>query len=163
MRYFDFNLSSLRLLEVIMKAVFSVWNNRIASVFDTASHVVLVEVESGCIMNESEGTLPDGSILEKILRLKDLSIGVVVCGAISREVQEQIVSYGIEVIPFVSGDLRRVIDGWLKGELDRDDFAMPGCCRGRGRRAGFCNGKFQMGTGGRKRRLHQSSRYNRGV
>ena len=146
-----------------MNIIFSVWNNRIASVFDTATDVVVVEVESGRIVSESERTIPDGSTLEKILRLKEFDTGIVVCGAISRVVQEQIVSYGIEVVPFISGDLRRVIDGWLKGELERDDFAMPGCCHGRGRRAGFCNGRFQTGTDGRKRRVRQSSRYNRGV
>ncbi|MDA3925603.1 MAG: hypothetical protein PF904_12970 [Kiritimatiellae bacterium] len=145
-----------------MIAVFSVWNNRIAPVFDTAAQIVVVEIESGSIVGESEQLLTDNSMLEKVLKLKELKTDVLVCGAVSRLVREQIVSGGIEVVSFISGDLRRVIDGWMTGHLEQADFVMPGCCGGRHRRAGHCAGNFQTGTGGRKRH-GQINRGCRGV
>jgi ABC-type phosphate/phosphonate transport system substrate-binding protein len=48
-----------------------------------------------------------------------------------------IIASGIQVKPFVAGDLREVIQAWLSGNLEQDAFAMPGCCgHGRGRRIG---------------------------
>ena len=52
---------------------------------------------------------------------------------------------GIEVIPFVAGDLGGIIRAWSEGRLARPLFAMPGCrgrrrMRGRGRCGrGFMN------------------------
>jgi hypothetical protein len=42
--------------------------------------------------------------------------------------QALVTAYGIRVIPFVAGDLQEVIRAWLGGTLERDAFAMPGCC-----------------------------------
>jgi hypothetical protein len=52
---------------------------------------------------------------------------------VSKPAHEVLLAYGIEVIPFVTGDLREVIRAWLSGEVTRDVYAMPGC-GGRGRR-----------------------------
>ena len=49
-----------------------------------------------------------------------------VCGAVSRP-PDTVASYGIQVIPFVAGDLREVIGAWLSGNLESDTFVMPGC------------------------------------
>jgi predicted Fe-Mo cluster-binding NifX family protein len=48
---------------------------------------------------------------------------------------ETVTAYGIKVIPFIAGDLDEIIQAFLEGKLERDEFAMPGCC-GRGRRQG---------------------------
>jgi len=115
-----------------MKAAFSVWNDRIAPVFDVARQVRLVETESGHIYRESDESLPDSPSPGKATRLFEFGIGTLVCGAISRPLHIMVASYGIQVIPFVAGELREVIQAWLSGGLDGDYFAMPGCC-GRGR------------------------------
>ncbi len=114
-----------------MKAAFAYWESRIAPVFDTARQVHIVEVESGRIIHETQEPLADGPPLRKVLRLVGLDVGTLVCGAVSRPMHALITTYGIPVIPFVAGDLREVIQAWLSGGLERDAFAMPGCC-GRG-------------------------------
>jgi predicted Fe-Mo cluster-binding NifX family protein len=117
----------------MMKAAFAHWDNRIAPVFDIARQIHLVEVESGRIVGEAQETLPDDLPVQKALRLAELGVGTLVCGAISRPLHEMVAAYSIRVIPFVAGGLREVIQAWLKGGLDGDGFAMPGCC-GRNRR-----------------------------
>jgi predicted Fe-Mo cluster-binding NifX family protein len=115
-----------------MRTGFTYWDNRIASVFDTARQLLIIVTDSGRIINEIEESLPEALTVQKPLRLVELGIGTLVCGAISRPVHELITAYGVEVIPFVAGDLREVIQAWLRGNLMRDAFAMPGC-RGRSR------------------------------
>lgn len=117
-----------------MKAAFAIWDDRISPVFDVASQIHVIEAESGRILTETQEVLPEDRLPQKALRLAEMGIATLVCGAISRPLHEMVVAYGIQVIPFVAGDLREVIQAWLSGTLDSEAFSMPGCCgRGRGR------------------------------
>jgi len=121
-----------------MKAAFAYWDDRIAPVFDISRQLHLVEAASGRIVAETGEVLADELPVQKALRLVELGVDTLVCGAISRPFQERIAAYGIQVIPFVAGDLNEVIQAWLGGNLERDTFAMPVCGgRGRGRRRGM--------------------------
>jgi predicted Fe-Mo cluster-binding NifX family protein len=117
-----------------MKTAFAHWNRRIAPVFDTARQVLIVETDSGQLCGRDPQPLPDGPIFSKVLRLVALGVQTLVCGAISRSMQELITAYGIRVVPFVAGDLETVIQAWLRGNLMLDTFAMPGCRSGGRRR-----------------------------
>jgi predicted Fe-Mo cluster-binding NifX family protein len=118
----------------MMKTAFAYWDKRIAPVFDTARQIHVVRTESGQMVEEMQETLPEDFPIQKTLRLVDLGVEVLVCGAISRPLHMMVVSYGIQVIPFVAGDLHEVIRAWLKGVLNYDAFAMPGCYGRGGRR-----------------------------
>ena len=126
------------------KTAFSHWNQRIAPVFDTARQIHVVEVESGRILREEEELLATDVPVQKTLRLAELGVGTLVCGAISKALQEMVTGNGIQVIPFIAGDLGGVIRAWLSGGFDRGAFAMPGCC-GRGRRFGGSQGMMEEG------------------
>ncbi len=117
-----------------MKIAFAYWDKRIAPVFDTARQIHVVKAKSGRIISEVQETLPEDMPVQKTLRLVELGIAALVCGAISRPLHVMIASYGIQVIPFVAGDLDEVVQAWLRGDLKHDYYAMPGCC---GRGAGY--------------------------
>jgi predicted Fe-Mo cluster-binding NifX family protein len=139
------------------RAAFAVWNHRIAPVFDVARQVRVVVAESGRIVSETEESLPNDGGSLRVLRLSELGVDTLVCGAISRSMQVMVAAYGIRMVPFVAGDLRQIIAAWLSGELDNEMFAMPGCWardRGQGRRRGGAGqegypmkGKGQGGMG----------------
>ena len=125
------------------KAAFAYWDNRIAPVFDTARNILVVDTESGRIVRETRDFLPENFPVPKVLRLLDLGVQVLVCGAVSRPMHELVSAYGIQVVPFVAGGLREVVDAWLNGRLMRDTFSMPGCRR-RGRH-GFRGRRMRPG------------------
>ena len=102
-----------------MKTAFAYWDNRIAPVFDTARQIHVVEAESGRIVAETQEALADDLPVQKALRLVELGVGTLVCGAISRPLHAMVAAYGIQVIPFVAGDLREVIQAWLSGRSRR--------------------------------------------
>lgn len=114
-----------------MKAAFAYRENRIAPVFDIARQILLLEVASGRVVGESREPLPENPPVQKALRLAELGVGTLVCGAISRPLRDMVSAYGIRVIPFVAGELQEVIQAWRSRTLRGDAFAMPGCC-GRG-------------------------------
>ena len=67
----------------MIKAAFAYWGRRIAPVFDVARQIHLLEVESGRIVSETQEILPDDLPVQKAIRLAELSVGTLVCGAIS--------------------------------------------------------------------------------
>jgi predicted Fe-Mo cluster-binding NifX family protein len=112
-----------------MKAAFSVWDNRIAPVFDVARQIHLVETKAGRIVSEKQEALADAMPLQKVVCLAELGVELLVCGAVSRSLQDMIAAYDIRIISFVSGDLREVIVACLAGKREIELFAMPGCCK----------------------------------
>ena len=115
------------------KAAFAVWEDRIAPVFDTTRKILVVDVEAGKVVCEKEEHLDDELPVQKAFRLSELGVGTLICGAITRSLREIVVANGIQVISFVTGDLREVIQAWMTAGLKGDAYVMPGCC-GRGRR-----------------------------
>jgi len=114
------------------KAAFAYWDNRIAPVFDNARQLYLVESDgSGQITAEAQETMPDEQPVQKAIRLAELAVDTLICGAISRSLHEIVCTYGIQVVPFVAGELHEVIQAWRRDNLHAEDFAMPGCCRHR--------------------------------
>ena len=109
-----------------MIAAFTVLQNRIAPVFDTAKEVLLVESGTHGDRICSAEIPADGLFAAKALRLAELEVTALVCGAISRNLYETVAAYGIVIIPFVAGELSRVVETWQKGDFVQADFAMPG-------------------------------------
>lgn len=131
------------------KTAFAYWNNRIAPVFDTARYLLIIESENGRSIGETREIFPDSLPVQKALRLLDMGVNGLVCGAISRLMHDLIAAYGIQVIPFVAGDLPDVVQAWLNGTMETDFFTMPGCCRWRRQRGGHPEEDFMMNTAGR--------------
>lgn len=115
-------------------------DNRIAPVFDVAREILLVNIDDGKMMPQELLILP-GIAREKVIKLIDAGVTVLLCGAISNELNRSAMQCGIEVVSFLSGDIQCVLKAWLADSLN--DFAMPGCRRKQGR-----------GNGGRRRFSH---------
>ena len=131
-----------------MRAAFSTWNGRIAPVFDTAPRITVIDAESRRVVRRAEETLPGGLPTERVMRLTDLGVPLLVCGAISWQVDAMVRAAGIRVVSFIAGTLDEVVAAWLAGKVEREAaFAMPGCRGRRGRGAGRAAGAG-AGAGG---------------
>ena len=128
-----------------MKIAYAHWNGRIAPVFDSAQQVLVVDTENGNTASEQQHTLSETGPFQKGAQLADLGVQTLVCGAISRPLHEWLLARGINVVAFVAGELREVMQAWQNGTLESSAFAMPGCGRrmrgmGRGMGAGMGRG-----------------------
>ena len=142
-----------------MRIAFSHWESRIAPVFDVATNLYLLNTDSSSEPTFTEAAIPTDDPYEKVKALTEFSVDVLVCGAISRSLQNMIEAAGIEIYSFVAGDLQQVIAAWRKNRLQEPNFSMPGCY-GRGRRCG--NAFAGAGRGRRRRGEAMNSRERRG-
>ncbi len=123
-----------------MKIAITVWNNRVAPLFDVAGQIHVVELIQGQIVSQFRAALDSQMPARKAKQLAEMGVKTLVCGAISRSLQLMVTAYGIELIPFINGDLQEVINAWQCGKLRSDAFLMPGC---RGRFGNRLHGKNQ--------------------
>lgn len=126
-----------------MRLAVTVWNQRIAPVFDSAGTAMVLDVRDGVCRDRVAVTLSGMNLRDRVRILHDHDIDELVCGAMSCEAEVLIRDEGIAVHPFVAGDVDRVVQALLQNELDREEFSMPGCScarRRRGARRGRCRG-----------------------
>ena len=133
-----------------MKTAISIFQKRIAPVFDTAQDICLVERDDGGATTKTfrrfDGNDPQG----KVAWLVEANVQTLVCGAVSQPLQLALETAGIAVVPFVCGDLDDIIAAQAADALGAPAFAMPGCCgrrRGAGRGLGAGRGR-RIGRGG---------------
>jgi len=116
-----------------VRLAITVWNGRIAPVFDVAGTLRLVELSGSTVTQDQLVSLPhDAGVFSRVAALAGQKIDVLVCGAVSRPVQRMLADSGIEVHSFVSGEAEEVLEALLNDSFDDAAFFMPGCGRGRG-------------------------------
>lgn len=125
---------------------FASWSNRIAPVFDVSRSIHIVETDASKIVGQIQVSLADDEPNLKVARLAEMGVATLVCDAIFRTLQAMMTAYGINVIPFVAGNLQEVIQAWQCGKLSGSTvYAMPGC-----QSAG--SGRFNSAQGANRRK-----------
>ena len=106
------------------------WNGRVSPVFDTASELLIVETAGNEPVERRTEPITETLILQRVNRLKELDIDLLLCGSISNPLRRMVEGAGIQVVPWLSGPVEEILTAYLGGSLGNGNFAMP---RGRGR------------------------------
>ncbi|HYG36067.1 MAG TPA: NifB/NifX family molybdenum-iron cluster-binding protein [Clostridia bacterium] len=111
-----------------MRIVIPICQGRISPVFDVASRFLLVKLGNQAQIERREvvlvETAPEGSVAS----LSELKANLVICGAISEDLQRKLEEAGITVLSHLCGEVESVLQAYLAGTLQRPEFSMPGCC-----------------------------------
>jgi predicted Fe-Mo cluster-binding NifX family protein len=119
-----------------MKMALTVWGNRISPVFDAAHMLLVVEIEHTKIISRRYEPFYPELPTRLAVRLAEMNVAVLICGAISEMPANILEANGIKLIPFITGDAGEVIDAYLKNVPFMPVFLMPGCSHKRHRHAG---------------------------
>ncbi|WP_319524904.1 response regulator [uncultured Desulfosarcina sp.] len=110
-----------------MKVAVTVWKERISPVFDASRRLLIAEIEDRRITDRSyvifDPEMP--SNLAKIL--SELDVPVLICGAVSQVPANIMANGGIELIPFITGEVDRILEVYARGNPLAPAFLMPGC------------------------------------
>lgn len=110
-----------------MKIAVSVWEGRVSPVFDTASRLLVLDVEETGEASRFEVFLDEQTCSRKCSRIQVLGVDILICGAISRYFQGILTASGIRVIPWVCGGVSEVVNAYMDGTLSQPRYLMPGC------------------------------------
>jgi predicted Fe-Mo cluster-binding NifX family protein len=110
-----------------MKVAIPIWEDRVSPVLDTASRLLVIDVENRKEASRSETYLEGLDLFRRCFRIQNLGVDILICGAISRPYFRELAATGIRVISGISGNPEDVLKAYLKGTLSHSRFAMPGC------------------------------------
>jgi predicted Fe-Mo cluster-binding NifX family protein len=120
--------------EMAMKVALAVWNGRISPVFDVSRQLQIMDVQDGRVINRVTVHFANDHPVHKVQRLLDMEVDILLCGAVSRQMAAVLDSYGIRRHDFIAGDIREVVDAYIRGALPSAEMSMPGCFARRNRR-----------------------------
>jgi len=110
-----------------MRIAIPIWEDKVSPVFDTASRLLIVEIEDQREVSRFEVYLDEQDISRRCFRIQGLGVDTLICGAISRPFSNMLVASGINIIPWISGHTEDVLEAYLQGTLSHPNFLMPGC------------------------------------
>ncbi len=90
---------------------------RVSPRFDHAQRLMLATLEEGRVTSREEILLGPLAGWQRVEKLKDLGVDVVICGGIDRESACQLGEYHIRVIPLMSGEAIRVLRDFKAGKI----------------------------------------------
>ncbi len=105
----------------------SVYNNRIAPVFDVASQLRVIKVCDGKVVGEEQFNLPVEKPLERAIKIHQLGVKLLICGAVSEEAKSFLDMYKIKTVAFIAGNIEEIISSWILKKFSAVDYSMPGC------------------------------------
>jgi predicted Fe-Mo cluster-binding NifX family protein len=124
---------------VAMRIAVPICQGRVSPVFDVASRVILVQLKDQAELERKKVGLGQSQPEAIVHSLAALGVDLLICGAISRDLQMALESAGIKVLAHICGEVESVLAAYRAGSLQDPQFVMPGCCRRRGGdRRGAC-------------------------
>lgn len=110
-----------------MKIAMTVWGARISPVFDAARMLLIAEIENDGVVSRRLEPFNPSAVSRLAQRLKELKVSTLICGAISRLPALVLETEGIELIPFLAGNVEQMLASCSRGAPINPAFVMPGC------------------------------------
>ena len=109
-----------------MKIAISEYENHVATAFDFANNVIVCTCEDGKTVKKEHLILDDQFIPSRSMKLKNVGIDILICGAISNPSAFMLQHQGIEVISGITGNVDVVIREFLRGNINSPQYWLPG-------------------------------------
>lgn len=122
-----------------MKIAVSEYKNNVATAFDFANEVIVFTCENKKVINRQSHKIDDQFIPLRGMKLKNLGIDTLICGAISNPSAFMLHHHSIEVISGITGNVETVLQEFLSGNINSPQYWLPGfagkgCARMQSRR-----------------------------
>jgi len=103
--------------EGAMKIAIPMFTNRVSPRFDFASKVLIAAIDDRRVLERQEFSLINLNPIRRNSLLCELGVNVLICGGISTFAQRLAVGNGIDVIPMVQGEIEKVLNLFIRGDL----------------------------------------------
>jgi len=120
-----------------MRLALSVFKDSISTVFDAADQFLIIEMDGTNHSRRISEKFLSSDPVGRTLQLKNQSIDVLICGAISRPMHLAITSQGITIYPFIKGNINDVLAAHHNNQLAQPVFL----CRAAAEDSGEMNGE----------------------
>lgn len=115
-----------------MRIAIPVSGNRISTVFEAADELLLIETGAEKAQQRSRIAWVGENAIGRTVRIREMGVQVLICGAMSGAVEYMLEAAGVRVISFVRGTVDEILGAFRSGKLGEKRFFLPGCapCEG---------------------------------
>ncbi len=113
-----------------MKMAVTVWKNRISPLFDATRNLLIVEIDHCTVIEKYRVSIDCMSPFARAATLENMGVETLICGGVSEFFAKLIEARNIRIIPFIAGQVDKVINAYLRDGLCQKKFRMPGCGHG---------------------------------
>ena len=110
-----------------MKTAITVWGKWISPVFDSASTILIADIEKGAIENRQLLNVETDSPIALAKLLKGQGVTVLICGAISEYPAKILEGESLQLVPFITGNAETILETLARGRPIVPLYLMPGC------------------------------------
>jgi predicted Fe-Mo cluster-binding NifX family protein len=103
-----------------------VMRGRVAPVLNWCSRLLLFPA-SPAGGSARELNIPELEAVERLHLLQAKGVSILICGALSADLDDCATQLGFRVIPGVAGEVDDVVQAYRQNRLDRPEFWLPGC------------------------------------
>ncbi len=103
-----------------MKIAIPTFGTRVSPRFDCAQAVLIVSVEDAESAGREELVASGWAPRQRINKLLELGVDMVICGGIDRWSAESLQSAGVTIHGWMAGEIEDVLAALLRGELDSE-------------------------------------------
>ena len=112
-----------------MRVLIPIWRGRVSPLLDVARRFLLVNLQGDSERERREVRIDETGLALRCKRMAQLNVQVLICGAISRPLEEALASEAVRIIPNTCGPVDQVLEAFRVGRLTGKAFLMPGCSR----------------------------------
>jgi len=109
-----------------MRVAIPKWGEEVSPVLDAACTLLVVDSGAAGGNGRDEVALDGSCQAERATMILGLDVDVLICGAVSRGVEERLTDSGITVVSWIVGRVDDVLAAFENGDLPGDRFRMPG-------------------------------------
>jgi predicted Fe-Mo cluster-binding NifX family protein len=103
------------------------FEDNIASLFESSNRFVIIQSSPYKIENAESIPIKNNSLDELLHLLKQNNVKILICGALSGCTRRLLTAQKIQVIPWITGDVKSVIEAFQSNSQFTSSFVMPGC------------------------------------
>ena len=122
----------------MMKVAIALFGTRVSPRFDCAPAFRVVETDHGEIRDTRDMDTDGHDVLNRIKRLIESGVNVVICGGIDEFSASQLRHHRIEIYAWITGQADDALNCLIKGQLESGFMMAPG---------GHCCGRWRFGGG----------------
>ena len=101
-----------------MRVAIPVFEERISPRFDFAPEFGLYDIEGQKITGSREISCEGWGDIERVSKLKGFGVDTIICGGLPGYLQHILTNSGINVIPWIAGDVNDALSLFLRGQLN---------------------------------------------
>jgi predicted Fe-Mo cluster-binding NifX family protein len=110
----------------VIRIAIPMFRLRVSPVFDTATRILIVDIEKDREVDRKELYLNAMSLTERVTILQKSGVSNVICGGISDILANMLSSAKIDLIGDIAGEIEQVLAAYRAKRLDDPRFLMPG-------------------------------------